>query len=721
MVDTLELDWEGKSEVELMTHGLDQYTADDSTAPLMGSYALNGGWFKHWQEHQGAVPRELVDALEDPRVEKWAFNAQFERVFARRVMRIRTPIKGWRCTMVLASLQSFAGSLEDVGERIGLSIDKQKLKTGRAHINMFCKPQKPTRNQPHVWRNHLTDPVEWEDFCAYNIQDTDTERAIRKRLIGFPVPDEEWELYELDQAINDRGIPVDRVFVEHALAMVVRRKAELLEEMNDMTGLQNSGSVVQLMPWIKERGYWFEDLNKETVGKALRLNQDRNVLTDDCVKILRLRLKQGRSSGSKYMSILQVIGPGDRLRYTFAMAAAGRTARWVARKPQTQNFASTPGFVEQGRLLEMATDIIRQNDYEALKLFHEEPMDLLAGITRSSFRAEEGKKLIVADFNSVETATIAWDTQCKNLLDVFAAGKDPYKAFGSVFFKVAYEAITKAQRKFSKPAVLGGVYRLGGGEERRDVRGGMWGYAENFGVMLTRQEAHAVVKTFRAWVPEVKQHWLDLEKCIERVLDFGLTYEKATPGERALMKPLTRDECRVGRTRFEYRKPYLLMWLPSGRPVYFFKPRMRVVVIQTGRLIERPSQGVFLDGVPEGQMVEDEETFEKRSFTYVGMSNAKGVKARGRWGRISSHGGKTTEQKNQANAREVQKYGLLRAGRAGFPVILHSHDEIGAEVDEHSNRFTVASLVECITRPIPSMPGLPLKADGWSGPFYKKA
>lgn len=698
MVDTIEIDYESGGDIDLPDFGLDVYRKHPSTRVFMAAYALNGGPFKHWQAHLDPFPREAREALIDPAVLKWAFNAQFERVMTRDVMDIPTPYSGWRCGMVLAGLQGFNGSLDVVGERVGLPLDKQKLKTGKRLIDIFCKPQRITSTQPHLWRDWRTDPVQWEEFCEYNVQDCEAERAQRRLLIRYPVPEDEWELYELNEQINDRGLPVDLVFVRHAIEMSARRKRELTDQMRKICGLDNPGSIQQLLPWLQDNGYWFNDLNKNTVSKVLAVDKAAGLarLTDECRSILRLRQWQARLSTKKYDAILKRTGEGSRLRFGYVQAGAGRTARFASRGVQTQNLKTTPPVLEDEHVLDEANRIIRANDYDALELFIEEPMEVLTGCVRSAFRAPSGKKLVVADLKSIESAMIATETGCERLLRVFHEGLDPYMDFGSEFFQIEYKDVTRPQRRFSKPPALGCGYRLGGGHLREGKRTGLWGYAENMGVDMEQKDAIRAVKVFRTIYPEIPIGWVDLEKAIERTLD-------------------TKKNTRCGLVEFEYRKPYLLMWLPTGRPVYYFLPLMKMRTVSTGRMVMKVSQGWEEDGAERGALVEVEETFTRRSFTYMGQNQVTR-----QWVRIDSHGGRTIEQETQANAREVLKYGLLEAGREGYPMCGHSHDEIIAEVDEGSNEYTLAGLGACMTKSIAAYPGLPLGYAGYEGPFYKK-
>lgn len=245
----------------------------------MAAYRINKGPLQQWFPHLGPMPDDLRRALTDRRVKKWAFNAQFERVITKRVLKLKTPRKGWRCAQVLAYMHCFAGRLEQIGAQIGLAQDKQKLKTGKKLINVFCMPNKITKKQPHRIRDWNTDPELWEEFCEYNRQDVIAEEAILRRLSPkkYPIPEFEWELYELDQLINDRGIPIDMDFVDNVIRMSAERKRVLLDRMRKLTGCENPNSTQQLKPWLKLMGYTAPDLRADTVKKVLKQYEKKQI------------------------------------------------------------------------------------------------------------------------------------------------------------------------------------------------------------------------------------------------------------------------------------------------------------------------------------------------------------------------------------------------------------------------------------------------------------
>lgn len=694
---TLEWDLESACDLDLTLVGLDRYSRDSSCRVLMAAYAIDGGDWQHWQAHLAPVPEDLQAALMDSRVEKHAFNAQFERIMARRVLGISTPIKNWRCTQVLASLQSFPGRLDEVGARIGLPEEKQKLATGKRLIKLFCGPQKITKNQPHLWRDWSTDPDLWEEFCEYNIGDCIAERAIRKRLAPYPVPQFEHDLYEIDQLINDRGIPVNVEFVASAIDMVARRKAELTSALRQITGLQNPGSPVQLTSWLRERGYPFADIAKSNAAKALKLD-----MTAEVLQALRLRQWQARTSVKKYDAILQR-QVGGRVRYLLQMGGAARTNRWAGRSVQNQNLPGTPDFLEDQGVLLAVTDLIRSGDSDGLSLFTAEPMDCLVGCLRSSFQAPDGWQFVVADLSSIESGMVAWLAGCEPMLKIFRDGLDPYKCFAVEFFSVPYEEVTRAQRKFCKPPVLGCSYRLGGGEMMGGEKTGLWAYAEGMGVEMSREEAHRSVKLFRAMYPEIAAFWKALEYGVERTIR-------------------TKRPTQVGHLVFEFRRPYVMMRLPSNRHVFYYESRLVQRLVRTGRTVRRPTPPgmsyadcMFQYGVRPGEEIEEEETYSKLSFTYMGQNQVTR-----QWGRVDSHGGRTTEQATQATAREVLAYGMMAAHKAGYNLVSHVHDELICLQRIGDNRHTLPGLIDCMRAPLDWAPGLPLGAAGYVSKVYKK-
>lgn len=700
----LHIDYETVSDLDLSDVGAWLYSLHPSTRVLMAAWSWDYGEIEQWDAGSGEpFPQDVLDALEDDEIEKWAFNAAFERLISWHVLKRRGKYSAWKCAMVLAYSQSFMGGLDDVLKQTQAPETLRKDKEGDKLIRIFCGPQKPTKKNPWIWRDHFTDPDLWESFKSYNRQDVRAERdGVYKRLIKFPMGPGEWGLYHLDQLINDRGIPINRPFVTNAIAMCDRRKDELLSEMISLTGLVNPGSPAQMGEWLRERGYPFDDLRKETIEKVLRENEemvkgtaptpaylirrdwtkqpDGGFLHTDAIAAMKMRQNHARTSVKKYDAMLQRIGDDDTFRHAFQFAGAARTNRWAGRGVQVHNLTRTPKYLEPedayAERLEDVTEIIRQGDYEMLRLYVEEPLDALAGTVRSAIQPHgDDEELVVADLSSIENVSLGFLASSDKILDVFRQGRDPYKSFAMKWYGVAYEAVTKKQRTNSKPAVLGAGYRLGGGDLVNGKKTGLWGYAENMKVFMTQEEAHSSINAWRDDNPEVVNYWYALEGAIERTIKTG-------------------QETTVGPVRFAFLRPYLVCWLPSGRPMFYYMPELHYETRYSRRT-----------GNP----------YEKAVISYMGKNQITN-----QWERIYSHGGKFTENIVQAFARDVLALGLRRCHKAGFNLVLHVHDEIAALQRRGENYLTPALMIELMTAPIPWAPNLPLNAAGGLMRFYRK-
>lgn len=721
-VHTLHLDYETFCEVDLTKVGLDVYSAHPSCRVLMAAYRINGGELHQWFPHlQPEPPAELVVALTSRRCKRWAFNAQFERVISKRVLKINTPRKGWRCSMVLAYIHCFAGGLAQVGTEMGVPDNliklratdyvldllgvkapktREKLKDGRLSIgkrliDIFCMPNKIKKNQPHRIRNWETDPELWEVFCEYNRRDVIAEEAILKRLDKpeYPIPEFEWKLYELDQLINDRGIPIDMQFVENIIKLSAQRKKSLSARMSKLTGCKNPNSIPQLKPWLIEQGYDQPDLRADSVKKFLK----KGIGSKLCIKVLKLRQFASLTSVNKAKTAKLVVGEGNCIRYMLQFGGAQRTLRWAGRLVQTQNMKRTPKLLDAEKSdarLTYVTDLIREGNMMGLELAVPEPMTALSGCMRSMFRCPDGEEFKTGDLKSIESAVIAWVTKCKRLLKVFRDGRDPYRDFGTEFYKKAYDAITSEERNICKPPALGCGFRLGPGQELKNgKKTGLLGYAENMGVDMTPKDAERAVGVFRKIYHEIAKHWKLYETAIRKVMR----------GEG----PQT-----VGPVTFERKPPYLTILLPSGRRIFYFKPKIesRTTLTNKWKWVRDPKTGISK---------KVRETWTRLVFTHMGRDNTP--TGRNVWRRIESHGGVIIENIVQAIARDVLCVGLMRAHRAGFKLIGHAHDEAIARGPVGDPKFTYQYLCDILKQAIDWAKGLPLGAAGWSGIYYRKA
>lgn len=666
MLIDLHTDIETASELDLTEVGLDVYSAHPSTRILMVAWELGNEPIKQWSIAEGRPPRELIAHLRNPNIRKWAHHAQFEHILYSRVWDLDLPIEEWRCTMVWAYMLSLPGKLEDLGKVLLLPEHLQKLaKEGKRLIRKFSMPQKITRNQKHRWRDWNTDPEDWQKFLEYNVQDVVAESFIaKKRLARYEMPQRQWDEWHLDQEINIRGIPMDRLLVANAAAKVRENTELLLQRMHEITKLDNPNSDKQFGPWVRARGYPYHNLKKATVQKVLddpEMSHLHEVLT------IRSQLK--KTSVKKYITLDQYIGEGDRLRFTLQFAGASRTQRWAGRGPHFQNPPRPdPVF---GPYSADIIESVRQNDWEWIENVYGDAMKPLSCVIRGAIRAPEGYELVIADYAQIEARFVAWYARCESMLDVFSSGKDIYQSFGIHLYHKAYEDITKFERQDCKPPVLGCGFRLGAGGEYEDPKTGdmkktgLFGYADSLGIKLTIEQCVEAVEVYRAAYPEVVQCWYDLEQAAKQVI---------TKGGSAV----------VGHLRFDRLGPFLRMILPNGDALHYLRPA-----------IEKRK-------MPWGA--------EKWCITFEGKEEEEG--GRKIWGRQTTHGGKLMENAAQAGANRLMRAGSTNARDDGFPISFHLHDELDALV-KRLRGLSAEKLCAALCRGSEKFyPGLPLVAEG---------
>lgn len=695
------LDYETRSEEDLKKFGQDRYAHHPSTHPLMVTWCEkrpDGDHWFHWNVEKGEFPRRLIAIFCDPKVIKSAFNAQFERTITKFSMGLGDNIgyADWRCTMAHAYMMGFGGGLDQIGKAVGLTV-QAKLVNGKDLIKFFSipVPEKQRKNNGGgMFRDPCDFPDEWMGYCVYNVMDVAAEMGISEKIDQpekYPIPPSEWATYAIDQEINDRGVPIDLQMAENAIRLKDRRKEELVEELRQITGLENPNSTMQLLPWLTERGYPFADCTAASVKTAL--NRFQHKLTEDCIVVLKKRKWAASTSHGKYTTIANASRAG-RFRYSLQFAGAQRTQRWAGRKVQTQNLPRTPKCLEPDngdiRRLNTTTEIIRSGKYDELALWMKEPMEAIVGCIRSTFRAEEGHEFRTCDLASIESVVIGWISDCKWFQSVLASGKDIYKSFAMHLYDKAYEEVTKVERGMAKPATLGCGYRLGGGDETENFkRTGLWGYAENMGVEMTKEEAAEHVKVFRDLCPEIVDLWSELEEAAFKCLK-------------------TKQPVKCGKVVFEYRKPFLAIKLPSGRRLWYFDPRVLPVTRTFKNKIRVLENGGYVEKWEETK-------YTKYQLSYMGMDQKTK-----KWSRQYTHGGKLVENIVQAIARDVLKAGIIRATRDGFKIVMHIHDEIVVHEKCSDTYHTLPRLQEHMTAPLTWAPGMHLGGAGWTGPFYMK-
>lgn len=692
MADRVHIDYETFSEVSLPNVGVGRYSRHPSTEALMAAWSLNDVKQKQWIPAEGdALPPDLKEALEDPHVIKWAWNAPFEINITRNVLGIDTPLESWRDTMVLALTCSLPGKLEKAGPVVDLDEDQQKAAKGRRLMKKFSEPRKPTKTKPDTrvyWHQAYSD---WLEYLDYNDQDETAERAIYHRLKAYMPPDDEWELWHLDQRINEAGIPINMRMVRNAISIYESTLKAKLDEMSEITGLDNPNSGPQLLPWLQDNGYPFSDLKKGHIARAIeRAKEERSVghnggppLDDDpYIRTLELRSETSRTSPKKFHALRRAVDPQEWvLRYAFQFAGAARTWRWGGRLFQPQNLPRPIKKLE--KKLPVHAKNVEILDPESFDLLYDAPMDVLASCIRPAAQAPDGYLFIDADLNAIENRVLGWLANCEKILRVFRLGRDPYIDFATYLFHMPYDDLfaeykagDSSKRTISKPGVLGCGYMLGPGEERYNhVTGekeatGLLGYAWNMQVTeFTAEQSKLSVETFRREFEEVKDYWYGIERAAKKCIRSG-------------------REVEFGHVRFDRKGPFMRMILPSGRALHYCRPRIEDVRAPWGEI--------------------------KPTITYESLNDKK------QWVRETTHPGKLTENADQAISRDLLAHGMKLAARRGLDLRIHVHDQLVGLVKEDEAEAKLKVLIECMEDQPRWAKGLPLGSNGFISKVFMK-
>ena len=540
-MQTLSIDLETFSSQLLAKTGVYRYAESPDFEILLFAYSVDGGPVQQIDLACGEkIPSEVLFALEDDKVTKWAFNANFERICLSRFLGYPTggylEPDSWKCSMVWAAYMGLPLSLEGVGAVLGL--EKQKLTEGKDLIKYFCQPCAPTKSNGQRTRNlpeHAAD--KWLAFKRYNIRDVETEMSIQARLSKYPVPDSVWEEYHLDQEINDRGVGLDMKLVRQAIQMDGRSRSELTQAMKELTSLDNPNSVQQMKQWLADNGLETDTLGKKAVAELLK------TAPPELQKVLTLRQQLAKSSVKKYQVMETAVCADGRARGMFQFYGANRTGRWAGRIIQMQN-------LPQNHLedLSEARGLVRCGDFEALEMLYEDVPDTLSQLIRTAFVPQENRKFIVADFSAIEARVIAWLADEKWRQDVFAEGKDIYCASASQMFGVPVE----------KHGVNGHLRQKGKIAELALGYGGSVGALKAMGALemgLSEDELPSLVSAWRQANPKIVQFWWAVD--------------------RAVMDAVTRKTTtKTHGIIFSARNGMLFITLPSGRSLAYVKPKI---------------------------------------------------------------------------------------------------------------------------------------------------
>ncbi len=535
----LSIDIETYSSEPLAKCGVYRYSQSPNFEVLLFGCSVDGGSVQVVDFTAGEkLPDDILSALTDPTVTKWAFNAQFERVCLSRYLGY--PVgqyldpSSWHCTMVWSATLGLPLSLEGVGSVLGL--EKQKLKEGKDLIRWFCTPAK--KKDGTEFRHYPSDyPEKWEKFKAYNLRDVETEMAVQQKLSKFPVTESEWRNYTLDQKINDRGIMLDRIMVRQAIECDRQFKKTHMEQARDVTGLDNPNSPAQLKAWLAERGVETDSLSKAAVLELLEKADGEVELA------LSLRQELAKSSVKKYTAMESVVGSDSRARGLIQFYGANRTGRYAGRLVQVQN-------LPQNHLPDLAQvrSLIRGGQFDAVEMLYDSVPLVLSELIRTAFVPKHGCRFYVADFSAIEARVIAWLAGEHWRQEVFAKGGDIYCASASQMFHVPVEkhGVNSHLRQKGKIAELALGY--GGSVGALKAMGAM-----NYG--LQEEELKPLVDAWRQSNPHIVKLWWDVDKAAS-----------------ACVRERTSTEA-YG-IRFYYQSGMVFVVLPSGRKLVYVKPKM---------------------------------------------------------------------------------------------------------------------------------------------------
>lgn len=617
---TLSIDLETRSSVDIGKCGVYKYAESPDFDILLFGVSVDSGPITVYDLACGdVIPNDILAALSDERVTKWAYNASFERVCLSVWLRRNYPqyfstysIKGdpvqnyldpasWKCTLVWAAYNGLPLGLEKVGAVLGF--EEQKLKEGKELIRFFCTP---SRTAGRAWNlpEHALD--KWALFKKYNERDVQVEMQIQERLRHYPVPDAVWDEYHLDQQINDRGIMIDREMVAQALRIDELSKADLTAKMQKKTGLDNPNSVSQMKDYLIENGMEVDSLDKKDVATMMK------TAPEDLVEVLVLRLQLAKSSVHKYEAMQNAVCADGRCHGMFQFYGANRSGRWAGRLIQLQNLPQN--HMED---LEQARDLVKAGDYEMLSMLYDSVPGVLSELIRTAFIPRPGYKFIVSDFSAIEARVLSHLAGEKWRTEVFHNGRDIYCESASRMFGVPVEKHGQNAhlRQKGKIAELALGY------------GGSVGALKAMGALdmgLTEDELQPLVTMWRESNPNIVTYWWAVDEAVKTAIEMRIPQK-------------------VGCVRFEVHSGMLFITLPSGRRLAYVKPRI------------------------------GENKFGGKSVTYMGIDAQK------KWSRIESYGPKLVENIVQAVSRDILAYAMRTLSYC--QIVGHVHDELIIECD----------------------------------------
>lgn len=659
-IKNLSLDLETKSSVDIAKCGVYKYAESPDFEILLFGVSVNHGPITVYDLACGdKVPEEIIAALSDDRVTKFAYNAAFERVCLSVWLHKNYPqhfktysVRGdpvqnyldpssWKCTMVWAAYNGLPLGLDKVGAVLGF--EEQKLKEGKELIKYFCCPCRPTKkNGGRTWNLPHHAPEKWALFKKYNERDVQVEMQIQERLKNYPVPDFVWDEYHLDQEINDRGIMIDQEMVSQALRIDELSKSDLTARMRQKTGLENPGSVVQMKNYLAENGMEVDNLGKKDVAAMIK------AAPENLAEVLALRLQLAKSSVRKYQAMQNAVCADGRCHGMFQFYGANRSGRWAGRLIQLQN-------LPQNHLedLEAARGLVKAGDYEMLDMLYDSVPGVLSELIRTAFIPRPGYKFIVSDFSAIEARVLSHLAHEQWRAEVFHEGRDIYCESASRMFGVPVEKHGQNSHLRQRGKVAELALGYGGSVGALKAMG-----ATDMGI--PEEELQPLVNMWRSSNPNITAYWWKVDRAVKDAI-------------------IQRTRTQVGDITFEMKSGMLFITLPSGRRLAYVKPRI------------------------------GENRFGGESVTYMGIDATK------HWSRIESYGPKFVENIVQAVSRDILAYAMQTLSHCF--ICGHVHDEL---IIECSPDVSLDAVCQQMGRTPPWIPGIELRADGYECSFYQK-
>lgn len=655
-MDHLSIDIETRSSADIGKTGAYRYAQDDDFEILLIAYKYNDEEKVIIDVKQGeVVPEYFVSWLTDKNIIKHAYNAAFEW-YCFNQAGLRTPIDQWQCDMIHGLYCGYPGGLAKIGDAIGLSEDKKKMSVGKALIRYFCVPQRATKkNGGRKYNDPKHDLEKWALFKEYCLQDVETEWQIEKRLSLYPVPESEWHQWRMDVLMNAYGVRADVPVIKGALAINAQVTDRLTREAMLLTHLENPNSTSQLLVWLSDHGVDTPNLQKETVKELLKCN-----LSDDVRRVLEIRQQLGKTSIKKYVAMETALCRDERIRGLTQFYGANRTGRWAGRLVQLQNLPRN-----YLKTLDFARELTKKSKTEMLEIVYGDVQDTLSQLIRTAFIPSEGRKFVVADFSAIEARVIAWLAGEEWVNEVFATHGKIYEATASQMFHVPIEKIKKGTSEYSlrqkgKVATLALGYQ--GGVNALIAMGALK-------MGLDESELPDIVSRWRQANPRIKDLWGKVENAAITA------YRTAQP--QAINNLIFSME-----SDLIYGQTFLTVQLPSRRKLYYPKPFLQV------------------------------NDLGRDALHFYGTNQTTG-----KWGIVSTYGGKLTENIVQAVARDCLAVTLDRINRLGFQVVFHVHDEV---IVDAPMDLSVDTICDLMAEPIPWAPGLILKGAGFESQYYMK-